>query len=463
MADSPRTLVLSATASFDGTTAFTGSWQPASDPAEPRIAASRATVGRLSFVALLNAGLGAGILLARSWDASVACTLTTRSATSAEIGQVKPPDDPVPEKHDTLLQSVTLTTAWSAPIILGSTDAVCLSGSRNTVEMLYFGLTTSLSAAVLQALIVVPATTMAVQVVTTDTTLSPWTGELFVLFAPATPNVLLRLPSIASMSSTPARLHVARNGGSWGQVLANGGDEINGLTTGLLVGDARTTIIDLVAGEWVATTAPQTSDLTVSNAVAGGVVALPVIYGPRVVSVDFTAYGSLRMAELDDVPLDATYFLQRTGDNAIPAQCKVIVDDAGDTMDGVADDVRYLGDPGSTMVVRRAAGGWLTLSNAPDRASQTILVAGTSYTFSSGWVGTKFLRSTNAAATTVTGPPAARTPIGCRLVIDGSGAGGVTFGADANIVAAGASAATLATATLVPKVVEFNGTNWIST
>lgn len=465
--DTPQSIVISATTAFDGSTAFTGSWQPASDPAEPRIAASRTTVGRFSFKALLGSGNFGSIILARCLDPGVAVVMSKRSASSAEIGGLLKPDDPAPVVSNSLLQSVTLSTSWSTPVVFGPTDAMALtSGGANTVELLRFDLSGSMSTALIQSLLVAAATNASVQIVTTDTVLSAWTGDHFVLFSPATPNVVVTLP-LASTMTAPARLHIARKGGSWGRLAADAANTINGLSTPIILADYKETIVELMSGEWLATDVPATSDLTVTNGVAGATASLPVIFGTRIIEISFTAYGNLQLPLASAVPIGATYVLVRSGDSAatppVPARCKLVVGDAGDDMDAIADDVRYLGGLGTSLIVRRFGGGWVTVGNQQLLPDQTVLVTGTSHVFVSGWVGTKYVRSTAAGATTVTVPQAALTPIGCRLQYICEGAGGGTLSADVNIRAGGSAAGTLAAAINVPTTIEFNGATWVAT
>lgn len=461
-----RFIRISASTAFNGTAPLTTKFVPDNNPNQPLVSVTQANIGRLSFRDLLRPGSSGGLFKIRAF-AVEGLVVAIKSPTEAEIEELATPDVPPPVDLNATLQTVAVTSQWSEVLMAGPSDALTLTNGRGTVEIALADVDGEDLLRQWAAESARPLTPpVQVQTITESTELAPWTGDLFVYFEPADPNATITLPASAVMSGN-ARLHLAHTGGSWGVVEADGSDTINGGAE-LLIGENKETLITFVDGvRWIATDAPVIPDLGLANAAAGATVDLPVIFGTRIISVAFTAYGNLRFPPIADVPRDATYILQRTGDSSatppIPAQCKLVVEDAADTMDGVADDVRYLDGLGSVIIVRRAAGGWVTVGNRQDVADQTILVTGTGYTFASGWIGTKYVRSTAAGATTVTGPPSARTPIGCRLAYVCEGAGGGTLSCDANIISAGASAATLAAAQLAPRVIEFNGTNWIST
>lgn len=462
-----RIIRITATTIFDGATLLTTEYVPENNPKQPVVSVTQAQIGRLSFKSLLRSGTVGGLFRIRTYGI-VGLTASLVSLSADENAQLATPDDPAPSGVNTELESISLTSQWSDVYQAGPADAIEFVGPRGTVEI---AIADADSEDLLRHWAAVasrpPTPPIQFLTVTEDTTLQAWAGDLYIIFEPATPGVVLTLPlANAMVNNMQARLHVARRGGSWGTIDANAADSINGGST-LLMGEAKETIIELLAGAWIAIDPPIITDLVVTNASLGGKQTLPVIYGTRIISINYSAFGYLELPPIDDVPHEATYILQRTGDSTasppIPAQCKLITDDAGDTMDGVADDARYLGPLGSTMIIRRSAGGWITVGNRQDIPDQNILVTGTSYDFGSGWVGTKYVRSTAAGATTIGCPPAANTPIGCRLVMVGEGAGGVTLSADANIIAAGASASTLVAAKWTPKAIEFNGTNWIAT
>ena len=463
-----RFLRLTATSSFNGVAPLTTDYVPENNGKQPTVSVTQATIGRLSFAKLLRPGSVGGLFRARTWGIA-AFTMSLQSMSADENAELATPDNPVPASVNTTLKNISLTSEWSPTYMAGPSDALRLisgDGDPGTIEIAFADATGEELLAFWSAEAarepVAPIHTMTV---TTDTTLTAWDGDLYIIFEPATAGVVLTLP-LASTMAMPARLHLGHTGGSWGSVAANAADEINGATD-LNIGERKSMVIELLDGDWIATDPAIIADLVVTNGVAGDTQTLPVIYGPRIVSISYTEYGNLKLPPIAGVPIGAPYVLQRTGDSAasppVPAQCKVIVDSGTETLDGVSNGVCYLGPPGSTMIVTRAAGGWVTVGNRQGMADQVILVTGTSYDFLSGWVGTKYLRSTAAGAVAIGCPPAARTPIGCRLATAGSGAGGITFSADANFIEAGVSAGTLAAVQLVPKVVEFNGTNWVST
>ena len=459
-----RTFRVNATTAFDGTTVIAGEYTPASNAKQPLMSITQAAIGRISFEKLCRPGNTAGLCRVRSWGVS-GIVATLRSVSTSEVAELPAPDDPDPIGVDRALQAISVTSEWSAPFQAGPSDALTLEGPRGTVEIQWMDMSGSELLQFWSAVASAPAA-LPIQVleVVEDTELTAWAGLLYVLFEPATNGVEITLPEVGDMAGQ-ATLVVAKTAGLWGTLVPNGADELNGGSDPLILDEQRATIVSFV-DQWVATDAAPATIGAVFNDGVGGSQLLPVINGTRAFSVIYEADGTLELPAIDEVALGAKYILQRAGDNAsspsVPARCKLIVEDASDKLNGVADDFADLSPNGATLVVERVEGGWFVTDNGGSQPRPVTVTAG-NYTFSSGWQGTRYIRNTSAGAMTYTLPPAAKTPIGCRLVAVDEGAGGMTLSADANIIAAGVSAATLTGAVLVPRTVEFNGTNWIST
>jgi hypothetical protein len=460
-----RTFRLNATTSYDGATVIGSAYTPQTNAKQPLMSITQAAIGRISFKELCRPGNIAGLCRVRSWGVSgIVATLCSVSA--SEVAELPAPDDPDPIGVDRALQAISVTSEWSAPFQAGPSDALTLEGPRGTVEIQWMDMSGSELLTFWNAVASAPAA-LPIQVleVVADTELTAWSGLLYVLFEPATDGVEITLPEVGDMSGQ-ATLVVAKTAGLWGTLAPNGTDELNGGSDALILDEQRATIVSFVADQWVATDAAPATIGAVFNDGVGGSQLLPVINGTRAFSVIYEADGTLELPAIDEVALGAKYILQRAGDNAsspsVPARCKVIVEDASDKLNGVADDFADLSPNGATLVIERVEGGWFVTDNGGSQPRPVTVTAG-NFTFGSGWQGTRYARNTSAGAMTYTLPPAAKTPIGCRLVAVDEGAGGMTLSADANIIAAGVSAATLTGAQLVPRVVEFNGTNWIST
>ena len=461
-----RYIRINATGSFDGTTVLSGAYVPEDNAKQPLLSITQAAIGRLSFAQLLRPGSVGGLARIRTYGLADA-TATLRSLSTTETAELATPDDPPPIGVDVALKTIALTSEWSVPVMAGPSDALAFSGHAGTIEMAFADANDQEMLAFWNAEASrAPEPDITFLLVTTNTVLTAWSGDLYVQLEPATAGVTLTLPAVADMVME-ARLHLAHTGGSWGRLLADGSEQINGGTTGVMVGDRQETLIELIDEEWTATEPAIISDVTITNAASAAVVTLPVIYGRQIVSVNYTAYGDAKLPPIASVPVGATYILQRTGDSAAsppePARCRITVDNVADTLDGVANAERFLGPVGSTMRIDRAAGGWITEGNRPDLADQVFEVTGTTYTFRSGWVGTKYVRSTNVGATTIDLPPAALTPVGCRVVVSGAGVAGYTLAsADVDIFNGGVSAATAAGVQYSALALEFNGTNWLN-
>lgn len=136
----PEQVFVFSSRNFDGASPLVTPLIPSRDANQPRCSATQAALGRISFYVLARSGENRAVFRARCWGS--AGTLQVRSVNGVEIAQLPAParDQPAPAALDQLLYTVALTTAWSAPLILGPTDALALleqqAGTMGTVEIL---------------------------------------------------------------------------------------------------------------------------------------------------------------------------------------------------------------------------------------------------------------------------------------------------------------------------------------
>lgn len=474
--ESPSFFTISA-AEFDGVTPLTAVWQPNASPrSQPRsyAAQSLVEVGRISYAKLGQPGTMGQLVTARCQLDAALVTLSVRSENATEAAARPVPDVPAPNNLDVVLDTRNLTTVWCAPFLMGPTDAIALTGGSQaplaaTVDIITVDLHDAAALSYLNAVFAAASTTpstTSVRVVTASETVSPFAGTQYILGTAAAVSMTLTLP-LASAVVAGTTLIVTRVGGGWISVIRQGADTINGAATAVILEDIGQVTFTMRSGQWLASEAPITTDVTVSNAVADTTVALPVVTSTTLVSADFTARGILQLPTIANVADGVEYLLQRTTDSAtvFPARVKVTTFAVGDTLDGVANGYVLLGSPGAVIRIRKISTGWVVVSERGCSPLETIDAPATA-TVDSGWVGLKNLNATQVAPQTLTLPVAALLDSGCQIRVNyplaaGLGAGTLTIDAGIiPIVGGGASATTMVLAYNESADLCYDGTDW---
>lgn len=467
--ESPSFLVISGT-TFDGTTVKATStlWQPDPSPkSQPRSYMNQSTIGRLSYADLGQTGRIGQLVIARCDVAAALMTLTVRTENAAE-NTAGNNDTPAPNNLDAALYTRSLTPDWCLPFLMGPTDAITLTDGLvtsvpATVELMTVDLQDSASLAYLNALFATAALTptVAVRIVTVSEVIPAFSGVQYILGNAAAASMVLTLPTAAS-EAEGTTLVVTRIGGGWIQVSPQGADTINGSTNSVILNDIGQITFTLRGGVWLASRAPITTDLTVTNAVADTTVPLPTGTGTTLVNVTFTARGIISLPALANVALGVEYLLQRTSDNAgfSPSRVLITTQAVGDTLNGLANGTALLGNPGSVLRLRRVTGGWVEVSDRQSTPTQ-VIAATVDSTLDSGWVGLKLIRATQAAAQTLTLPVIGLLNTGCVFDVVYAGTTSLTInGNGVNIVGGGSTGATIILGPNESGRLAFNGTEW---
>lgn len=474
--ESPSFFVISGT-TFDGTTVKATStlWQPDPSPkSQPRSYLNQSTIGRLSYADLGQTGRIGQLVIARCDIAAALMTLTVRTESAAE-NTAGNNDAPAPNNLDVALYTRSLTPDWCLPFLMGPTDAITLTDGLvtsvpATVELMTVDLQDSASLAYLNALFATAALipTVAVRIVTVSEVVPAFSGTQYILGNAAAASMVLTLPTAAS-EAEGTTLVVTRIGGGWIQVSPQGADTINGSTNSVIMEDIGQVTFTLRGGVWLASEAPITTDLTVTNAVADTTVPLPTATGTTLVNVTFTARGIISLPALANVALGVEYLIQRTTDNAgfSPSRVRINTQAAGDTLNGLANGFAILGNPGAVIRLRRVPSGWVEVSDRQTTPMQ-VITATVDSTLDSGWLGLKAILGTQVAAQVLTLPAAALLNPGCEFIVTypiaapAAGAGNLTINSGATNIVGGGSVGTAIvlgyneTATFV-----FDGTQWL--
>lgn len=438
-----RVQILSAD-SFNGTTAFTGIWSPSADELNPRVSATQATVGRLSFAAQLRGGLSSIFLLARLWSVDVGgFVLAVRTATEAEL-LAGPGDDPPPEKLDALLSSRMLTTAWSAPILLGATDALTMTGgAANTVEFLFINVNSTAAVALMQALTTAAASSSVggiVELTVTGAQAIPATTGHIVVTVDLASAANLTLPALDD-STIGDLVTFKRKAGSAGLPrirTEDAADEVNGVSgvnaTEYYLrspGDAITYL--RVAGGWVqqfgeqpyAQVSSALNPININAARAGTV---------YVVDSGAVLDNQLNLPDLDDVPEGLRVAHFNNGDERHLSAVAT-----GDAVNGVTNGTRYVQPYQAAIYEATATGGWLGIGGGNQGQSNS-----GSGTFSptarevSGNVTT--FRMTGGAGQALNLPSVAAVAIGSMIPVRNAGGAAHNFVPDGGDLINGANA-----------------------
>jgi hypothetical protein len=355
MSAAPRIHVISATLEFDGSTPFAGTWQPKVDPQQPRLNVSDETLGRFSFTDLVRAGVTSALLLARVLDGSSSMVMAQRSASAAEIGQLVVPDDPTPFVDDEVITSVSLSTSWSAPLLLGSTDALTFVGDRNTVELMIFEVGDSAAAAVLLQSVVEASSLSSVITVTTipgSGIVPAFSGRTYFLFSSGG---AATLPDSADVPAG-AEAYFINVSGDVVILQTNGVDTLNGAAAGITqaAGFGGIYVAAVGGGRYLTDEPLLAQTQTLANAVAGATVNLPDLSSPSIsVELDFTARGSLRLPALSGGAKSFRYLLYRT---TVGTAQIALTPALGDTINGSSNPV-YLPANGA-FIVEPGSNSW---------------------------------------------------------------------------------------------------------
>ena len=468
--ESPSFFRISAT-DFDGTTVKSRDWTPnSSAKSQASNYVSQAAIGRLSFADFGQPGSMGQLAIARCDVAAALMTLTVRTLSAAENTAAGAyVAAPAPNNLDAALITRALTPDWCAPFLMGPTDAIALtdgvaSGTvPSTVEIMTVDLHDASAVAYLNALFTVINATPVVstRIVTVSEVVAVFSGTQYIIGTAAAVSMNLTLPLAASVADGTT-LVVSRVNGGWIAILPQGADTINGSTQSVIQADLGQTTFILKGGQWLASDAPITAAITVSNAVNDAIVAVPIVTGSTLVNVNFTARGQLQMPILANVAIGAEYLFIRTADGAgfSPVRAEIIMGAAGDLMNGLANGIAEVGNVGAGVRFRRVALGWQVTADRICTPAQQIASTGND-TLDSLWAGLKSLTSSQAAAQTLTLPVATLCVQGGRIRVISTGAAGLTVTSPAaTIVGGGASSTSRRLALNESGEFMWNGTIW---
>lgn len=458
--ESPSYFLVSSN-SFDGTSALTAIWAPNPSPkSQARSYVFQAALGRLSYADLAGPGSLGQLVRVRTYEDSAGLTARVVSANSTENTDV-----PDPSVMNSVLETIAVTTVWSAPFHMGPTDALAFSQSvarASTVEIMTVGMLETTAAAYMAAGIIASATApgaVSVRSVTVSETMPVFSGSQYLLGNAAATSMTITLP-LASSVSAGTKVITTRVGGGWIAVAPQGGDTINGAARNVIINDLGQVVFEQRGSQWIASDAPITADVTLTNAVADTVVALPIATGTTLVNVSFTARGQIVAPAIADVAVGVEYLIQRTADGAgvSPVRVELAVP-AGVTVNGLASGTATLSNPGSILRVRRAGNGYIVTSDRQSTPTQ-VLAAIADLTIDSGWAGEKVIRATQGAAQTIT-LPATSLVRGMTVKVLAAGAGGLTInGNGLNIVGATGAASSVLLWTNETGLFTYDGTAW---
>ena len=468
--ESPSFFVISSN-NFDGTTVKASGtiWQPNSSvKSQPRSYMNQATFGRLSYADLGQPGTMGQLVIARCNLAAALVTLTVKTESAAE-NTAGLNNTPAPNNLDVALYTRALTPDWCLPFLMAPTDAIALAGGLETavpatVELMTVDLQDPASLAYLNALFTNTALTptVAVRIVTASEVIAAFSGTQYILGNAAAVSMQLTLP-LAASEAEGAELIVTRIGGGWISVIPQGADTINGSTNSIIMEDIGQVTFTRRGGVWLASEAPITTDLTVTNAVADTAVPLPIATGTTLVNVTFTARGSIALPALANVAVGVEYLIQRSTDNAgfSPSRVVITTQAVGDTINGLANGTALVGNPGAVVRLRRVTGGWIVVSDRQSTPTQ-IITATVDSTLDSGWVGLKLIRATQVAAQTLTLPAVGLLTNGTSFDIVYNQINQLTInGNGVNIVGGGLTGATIVLGPNESGRLSYNGTEWL--
>lgn len=431
----PRTHVLSATTSFDGTTPLPGAWQPKPDPDQPRLNLTVETVGRLSFKDLVRKGVTAALVLARVLDASSQLVMAQRTASTAEISDLVMPDDPVPLVSDAVITTVQLSAAWSAPLLLGGTDALTFTGLRNTAELMVFELGASQAAlTLLTSVLNAVASTTPVTVVEINGAgaLPAFAGRTYFLVdIPA--GGVLTLPVVADVVAGSEAYFINIGGGTV-LVTPDGVETLNDAASGVVqVAGFGGTYVARAGAGYVSTEPLILETVTIDNVVSGETQNLPPLTAQSLhVNLRYTANGDLLLPSASAAPKGFKYILNRTvGDSQIRLKTA-----GGGFLNGELNGVAYVpaargGNGGAAAVVEASTYGWTVVGSNGMAPTPVTTVAVGDATLLPWGLDEIVVRLTEGAPQTLTLPATAAVPVGAKARV-------LAVGNDKTIAAVGA-------------------------
>lgn len=464
---SSRVHLLEATAAFDGTTPFTGTWKPEENANWPSVNSTQATVGRISFSRQLRDGLSPALIIARVWSTDAGYVMTSRTANSTEIADLKAPYDPLPIGLNTLMESRSLvSTRWCAPILLGPTDAVTFAFTgavRATVEYIMVEATSEQGLAFLQQVMLDVSATdedVSFMTITGTTTIPAWSGTLYA-FVNAPASTVITLPLVGDQGQN-SRLVLVRTGGTRPLVQASGAELLNGTASRQFeIGGLEAVEVRRAStGYSVDKPLLQATITAITNAVAGGIVDLPAfVSGTTSVQADYTAHGFARLPALTLTPFDADMCLQRLVGGGTSQL--VLIPIAGDPLNGETDGRVFFGAKGAARI-KRQLGGWCVTTDGGSRPQLKVTHAANT-TLPLWGPGLLMVDCTQVAAQTET-LPISTDPIcvGAQVLFSALGAGGLTINGNGYLIRTAGAAATLVVTQNKNVLCTFSGTEWVA-
>lgn len=429
----PRFLLVSCR-TFNGTTEDPGKYKPPLNGNEPRCieVLPDEDTGRFPFHKLARPGTSGLIAYIRCHGEALGGDMIQVRSRKAGEGQALLPDDPPPLVDDALLESRPLTTTWSAPFLIGPTDAFAIiARSPRNVEFCLYDLEDEGFKSWLQS----PAAAIAAafppaerRIITTTGPILPWAGLLYASAQIEGTNNVLTLPSASSMKIGD-RMSLDRQGLDLFRVVPAAGDRINGLsdTDGarILFAEAHIGVIfeRVDADGWFATADAQGLTQENLNTAAG----IPVFEGDAVFNLTLAAAGTFTLPSTTLIGVGQRVTLNNLGPSGVQI---VVADPLQETIDGafgnnggILRDVQ-LPLAGDNVVLERVGegpgAGWKTVDNRSNLNQRTIDEPNVNVPLNQGWKGLRIYRLTNAAAATLTLPPFAVTPQGCEILVRGT-------------------------------------------
>lgn len=459
--NSPRFFVISAER-FDGSTPFSAGWNPARSALQPRMYATQEIVGRLNFSDLARPGTSGAVVLVRRWmgpapDESVQVRAVAGSETT---------DVPPPATLDSLLAQHGLTTAWSAPMFLGPTDAIALNHiDGGTIELLVAEeqgqvLQTQLQlAALLEGDGCCTQTTIAVTGGAQQ--LGPWKGTLHVratLTGTPISGLQLQLPDADDLV-IPCAVVIYRDGGDPFTVVGDG-DNVNGAAAppGITFAHNHMAVrFELTSGGWDATYPILSMIPTTVDDSGGPSPAIPTWEGDGVFNINLAGAGAAILPARNKIATDQKAYIYSRGAEAV-----ITVGVLGDFINGSDVSLRLPARGDSALFVADGQGGWRAIRDTMGLYAAPTFSAG-NVVHATGWRGRKAVIQTGAAAATQTLPAVSTTPLGCTLICGSTGAGGTTISvqdlANDLIIGLGASATSVTHVQNVIRRYEYLGPN----
>lgn len=456
---SEPTFFLFSARTFDGTTPMEGPLTPPSG-VQPRFTKDADILGRLSFKDLLRPGSHGAFITARAWQGPEG-TIRVRSVNEDEA------TEPLPRSLDQALEDRPLNKSWCKPLLLGPTDALCLSQNLDgggDIEVMRIDAQASAALEYMNAKFMECCDDdEGVAEITVEETgqLDKWSGWVYILIN-GDPGTVVELPPTNDMVDGAGAM-IVRVGGGYAVVRPVGGF-INGQNADVSLGGFESTIIRFVDGGWLSTKETNVPVVTLQNTVAGETVNLPTLIGRQMIVVlDWDEPGFLALPSLVLNPVDGEYLIQRAPSGG--REQATLKPAAGEIVNGIADGQAFMGW-NDVLRVRAGQGsatahGWTVLGESLNEDQVQVVAAG-NVTLKPWGKRLKVVRLTEAAAQTVTLPAIADCPDGAELLVIAEGAAGTVARAGAPEVIKGltASGNSVAVPQNTGRRLTASGTNW---